>query len=171
MLADAMLAIERKGVCLRDTCGPDDIYRERYDTAKADREAQRFKVLECYAIRERDLAGEELQRAFWTALCLGFKVGVAVQVGSRFDSLSSEGIAGVDRGSGNHAVHSFGITYAAGKLAAVSENTWGKNWGHSGRMLLTWDHFVQTIGVHSFYAARTAAEDPMNADRPPEVRA
>lgn len=171
MLADAMVSIERHGVCLRATCGPSQIFRSQYDTQRADNEAKRFIVQECYAIREQEFGKDELQRAFWTALCLGFKVGVAIEAGSRFDIISSDGIAGVDRGGGNHAVHSFGVAYISGRLAAVSENTWGKNWGRAGRMLLTWDHFEQTIGVHSFYAARTAAEDPLNTNRPPMVRA
>lgn len=160
MLADACDSIQEHGVCLAESCGPDAIYRRLYDTKKADAEAARFKVRECYAIRT-DVADDLMWRTFWTALCLGFKVGVAVQVGGRFDHLDSDGVCGVDGGQGNHAVHSDGIKWA-GRLLATSGNTWGTTWGMHGRMNLRQEHFEQTIGVHEHYAVRTAIDDPLH---------
>lgn len=167
MLADVMLELERSGICLMSTCGQDDIFRNRYDTRKADEEAKRFRAQECYAIRASNDT-ETTQRSFWSALCLGFKVGVAVQAGSRFDRLDSNGICGVDGGGGNHAVTSDGIAWAGGQIVATSENSWGLGWGANGRMNLIWKHFVQTCAIHEFYAARSATDDPLS-ENPPEV--
>lgn len=170
MLADAMRSIERDGVPLAKTVGRDDIFPHLYDRHKAAAEAQRFKARECYAIRPRDFTdADELQRAVWTALALGFKVGVAIQAGSRFDQLDRYGICGVDDGQGNHAVHADGIVMANGVLVATSENTWPLSWGDNGRMKLRWEHFRQTIGIHEFYAIRDVTDDPLGS-KPPEVQ-
>lgn len=159
-LSEACDSIQNDGCCLHGTCGPDDIFRGRYDAKKADAEAARFRVAECYAIRT-NVAEDTMWRAFWSALCLGFKVGVAIQAGGRFDQLDSHGICGVDGGQGNHAVHSDGIAWAGGQLVATSGNTWG-TWGMRGRMNLIQKHFENTIGVHEHYAVRTAIDDPNN---------
>lgn len=158
-LADACDVIQQNGVCLAETCGPDAIFRKQYNTAKADAEAARFKVLECYAIRT-DVDEDVMWRTFWTALCLGFKVGVAVQAGNSFDDVDGDGVCGVDRGGGNHAIHSDGIKLIGGKLIATSGNTWGLGFAMRGRMNLTQKHFEQTIGVHEHYAIRSAIDDP-----------
>lgn len=159
MLADACESIQEHGVCLAESCGPDAIYRRQYDTAKADAEAARFKAAECYAIR-RQSDIDEMWRQFWSALCVGFKIGVAVEVGARFENLDSNGICGVDRGQGNHAVHADGIAWAGGQLVATCGNSWGTTFGMQGRMNLIQQHFAETIGVHEHYAVRTAIDDP-----------
>lgn len=158
MLADACSSIQNRGVCLAESCGPDAIYRSQYQSAKADLEAKRFRVAECYAIR--DTGDEQTWLMLWSALALGWKVGVAVQAGGKFDDLDSNGICGVDRGRGNHAVHSDGLIEIGGKLIATSANTWGTSFGMSGRMNLRQEHFAETIGVHEHYVIRTALDDP-----------
>ena len=137
MLADAMRSIERDGVPLAKTVGSDAIFPHLYDRHKAAAEAQRFKARECYAIRPRDFTdADELQRAVWTALALGFKVGVAIQAGSRFDQLDRYGICGVDSGAGNHAVH---CCLPSSRIAsrrmktADSVNIGDMVYGHDGR--------------------------------------
>lgn len=161
MLSDACGSIQEHGVCLSESCGPDAIYRKQYDTAKADAEAARFKVAECYAIR-RGGNEDTMWRQFWSSLCAGFKVGVAVQVGGRFDRLDNNGICGVDGGQGNHAVHSDGIAWAGGQLVATSGNSWSTSFGMKGRMNLIQKHFEDTIGIHEHYAVRTAIDDPQS---------
>jgi hypothetical protein len=161
MLADAMRDIEARGVCKAETCGPDAIFPSQYNRQKADAEATRFRARECYAIRPRDFdSTDELKRAFWSALCLGFKAGIAIQAGDSFDTRQANGISGVDRGNGNHAVHCDGIVWIDRKPVATGQNTWFGTWNGDGRMLMEWAHFDQTIGVHEFYAVRTAIDDP-----------
>lgn len=162
MLADACVSIQRDGVCTPQVCGPDDIYPAQYDKKKAHEEAKRFRVAECYAIRaggDRDL----MWRSFWSALALGWKVGVAVQAERNFDRLDKNGISGVDDGRGQHAVHADGIIEIGGDLIATAGNTWPLSWGINGRMNLRQQHFEQTIGTHEFFAARTAVDDPQKA--------
>lgn len=162
MLADACQSIQDVGVCTPQIVGPDDIYPAQYDKRKAHEEAKRFCVAECYAIRgggDRDL----LWRTFWSALALGWKIGVAVEAGGRFDRLDSNGICGVDNGGGNHAVHADGLVEIGGDLIATGGNTWPLSWGINGRMNMRQEHFEQTVGVHEFYAVRTAVDDPLKA--------
>lgn len=170
MLSDAMNAIESNGVCLAETCGPESIYPRQYDKRQAADEAERFRVTECYAIRRRDFANDdELQRALWTALCLGFKVGIACQCGNNFDTVNADGVPGVDRGYGNHALHADGIAFVGGGIVATVENTWPLSYRNGGRINLRWQHFAETVGVHEFYAARGARGD--TKDERPKVKA
>ncbi len=159
MLADACESIQRNGCCLVETCGPNAIFRNMYDTSRADKEAARFRVQECYSVR---FTGDEdlMWRTFWSGLALGFKAGVAIQAGSRFDRVDSYGVAGLDNGGGNHAVHADGLAWINGELVATSGNTWGVSWGMRGRMNLRQAHFEQTIRVHEHYLIRTAIDDP-----------
>jgi hypothetical protein len=170
MLYRVMDVIQTVGACLETTVGPDVWHPSQYDQRAAKTEAARFKALECYAIRPRDFATEDdLWRGLFTALCRGFKVCVAIQAGRNFDRIDGEGICGVDDGRGNHAVHADGIAMTNdGDIVATSENTWGVQWGRQGRMLLTTEHFEQTIGVHEFYAIRSVQPDPL--DGRPKVR-
>lgn len=166
MLSDAMEAIETVGNCLMSTCGPDAIFPHQYDKLKANAEAERFRVTECYAIRPRDFGSkDELQRAFWSALCYGYKCEVAIQAGSRFDSVNSWGVPGIDNGAGNHAIHCCGIAIVGSEIVATAENTWPLSLANGGRIQLRWSHFEQTIGVHEFFAARGVRGDTKD-DRP-----
>lgn len=170
MLADAMQSIERDGVALATTVGPDAIFQRQYDYLRAREEAKRFRAAECYAIRPRDFSSlDDLQRAFWSALAQGFKVGVAVQAGANFDQVKAYGrVPGVDDGPGNHAVHCDGLTSVDGVLYATTENTWPMSLPNGSRIHLRWEHLKQTIGVHEFYAVRSAIDDPQGVN-PPEV--
>ena len=162
MHADAMEAIETRGTCLRSRCGPDAIFRTQYDTHAADAEAKSFRAIECYAIRPRDFATtDELWRGIWSALCLGFKLECAVQAGSSFDRMNTDFIVGVDNGSGNHAVHADGIALSDGdRIVGTGENTWGTWWNQEGRMLMTENHWEQTVEAHEFFAVRGVQSNP-----------
>lgn len=170
MLYRVMEKIQTVGTCLETTVGPDVWHPSQYDQKAAKAEAARFKALECYAIRPRDFATrDDMWRGLFTALCRSFKLCVAIQAGRNFDRIDDEGICGVDNGRGNHAVHVDGIAMASeGDIVGTSENTWGVQWGRQGRMLLTTEHFEDTIGTHEFYAIRSVQPDPM--DGRPKVR-
>jgi hypothetical protein len=157
MLDDGMKVITNEGVATVDLVSPSQIYRKQYDTAAADRQAKRFKAFECYRVETID--------QLWTALALGWDCVVVVQAGNNFSKLDSNGIAGYSRGSGNHAVGADGLLWAGGEIVADGWNQWGLQYGDRGRMLLTARSFEQTIGVHSFYAIRSATED--GDDQPP----
>lgn len=158
MLDDGMRALMATGCATAETVKPHQIYPSKYDRAKANREAAKYKALECYQVRT--------EAELWTALALGFDCVVAVHAGRSFDSLKN-GIAGVDRGQGNHAVMCDGLLWAGGEIVGDGVNSWGTRWGDRGRMLLRWGHFQQTIGIHSFYAIRSTSD---GGDVPPVLR-
>ena len=156
-LSAGMRTLADRGCATESTVKWDEIYPRKYDQRKADAEAARFQAFECYRLLElNDL---------WSALALGFDCVVAVHVGRRFSDLDRHGFAGVDRGYGNHAVACDGLIWADGQLAASAYNSWGTNWGQHGRMLLSADHFRETLSVHDFYAIRSASD----ADAPPLI--
>lgn len=160
-LEDVKNALERFGACLLSTVGWDAIYPSRQPST-ADAEASRFKAVESYAVGT-------LQGA-WTALALKFDLAVAVQVGSRFSRLDSEGVAGVDSGAGNHCVHADGVVLAkdGSTLQALGVNSWDVTFGEDGRMKLIDRHFIETMKYHMFYAIRSTTDDP-NAPSPPDL--
>ena len=154
MLDDGMQSITKRGVATLAKVPLTKIYRRQYDAKAADREARKYKAFECYRCVElADL---------WTALALGWDCVVVVHAGSSFSRLDSNGVSGVNRGRGNHAVAADGLLWAGGEIVADAYNSWGKSWGHRGRMLLTAEHFKQTIGVHSFYAIRSSTDSEDN---------
>jgi len=157
MLDDGMRVITEQGVATVDRVSPSQIYRKQYNTAAADREASRFKALECYRL--------EMIDELWTALALGWDCVVVVHANSSFSKLNSKGIAGYSRGMGNHAVGADGLLWVGGEIVADGWNHWGLQYGDMGRMFLTYRHFEETIGVHSFYAIRSATDD--GDERPP----
>jgi len=159
MLDDGMQALQSRGCATIETVKSHQIYPSKYDRSKADREAAKHKALECYQIGSRE--------GLWTALALGFDVVVAVHAGSQYSQLDVNGVSGVNRGNGNHAVICDGLMYAGGEIVGDSPGSWGVRWGEKGRTKLRWRHFEQTIGVHSFYAIRSSTD---GEDGPPGVR-
>lgn len=156
MLVDGMEAIQH-GLATEATVGWDAIYPNRYDTAKAKAESDRFKAFECYQVRTL--------KGYWSALALGWDTVVAVHVGNRFMSLDSNGIAGVDSGPGNHAVCVDGLIWVNG-LTGTGANSWNLTYGAQGRMNLVEDHFRQTFPNHGFYAIRSTMDDPQGKNPP-----
>jgi len=157
MLDAGMKVIQDKGIAPVDLVPLDRLFRKQYDTSAADRAAKKYMAYECYRCEEI----EDL----WTALALGWDCVVVVHVGNGFERFDSNGLAGYSRGQGNHAVGAQGILWAGGEIVADAYNSWGKAWGNRGHMLLSKRHFEQTIGVHSFYAIRSASDGD---DSPPK---
>lgn len=155
ILEDGMAAIQEYGACPLSLVGWDAIYPERQPRT-ADAEAAKHRGLACWAIQTK--------QGFRTALALRTPVIVAVQAGSRFQQLSSGGIAGVNSGVGNHAVHCDDIRIINGVEVYDHQNSWGISYGQMGRSYLTWDHFVDTFrgeghrGMHLFYAIGSTEE-------------
>lgn len=159
MLDDGMAALQSQGVATISTVGgPTVIYRRQYNTAKADREAAKFRGFECYRVRTIE--------EFWTALALQWDCVCVVEVGNRFNKIDRNGIPGVDRGIGNHAVAADDLVWIGNQIVADSYSSWGTRYADGGRIGLTEAHFEQTIGTHSFYAVRSAMDD----SAPPKPR-
>jgi len=93
-----------------------------------------------------------------TGLAKGFIAIVAVHAGGNFQRLNSQGIAGVDRGSGNHAVHVDDLCVVGGTEVFDMANSWGTQYGTQGRAYLTKDTFAQTFGNYMFYLIGSTEE-------------
>lgn len=144
------------GCATEATVNWDQIYPSKYDRAKAQAEAAKYKAL------ETDIYTVSTAIGFLTGLALGFDGVCAVHVQNRFMRLGADGIAGVDAGPGNHAVGCDGITYAGGQVCGTGFNSWNLQYGDQGRMLLSPAHWAQTLRYTKFYLIRsTTGEDPL----------
>lgn len=147
-LIDGMRVGEDVGYASEDTVTWDMIYPNRQPLAKAKAEAAKHKGTNYYRCKTL--------QALKTALAQGWPAVVAVHVGSRFTVLKG-GIAGVDRGPGNHAVCVDDLSVVRGKLVYDMPNSWGvEGYGDGGRAYLTDEHFAGTSNNHAFYVLRSA---------------
>lgn len=154
ILEDGMEAIQKYGSCPLSLVGWDKIYPNQ-QPRNADAEAAKHKGLACWAIQTK--------QGFRTALAMRMPVIVAVHAGNNFQRLSG-GIAGVNNGIGNHAVHCDNILKSNGLEVYDHQGSWSTSYGQMGRSYLTWEHFVQTFrgeghrGMHLFYAIGSTEE-------------
>lgn len=161
-LSDGMAVIQERGIATLDTVQWNQIYPRDYDKAKADAEAARFRADECYVLTT--------EMELFSALAADFDVIFAVHVGNSFMHVNSSGVAGSDRGMGNHSVSGDGYWVERDQLVADGVNSWDVTYGVQGRMGLTWDqHFAGTVQYHGFYAIRTAIDDPKD-ENPPAIK-
>ena len=148
-LEDGLREIQRTGVCEFDLNKWDRIFSNQI-SAEARANAAKHKGLDCFAVQTK--------QGFRSALAMKMPVIVAVQAGRNFQRLNSDGIASVDNGSGNHAIHSHDIKIVKGTEVYPSDNSWGFNYGQNGSANLHWDSFEQTFGHHTFYAIASTEE-------------
>lgn len=148
-LEDGLKAVQKYGICPESLVGWDQIYPKQ-QPKNARQEAAKHKGLACWAVQTK--------QGFRTALAAGFPVIVAVHAGSRFQHLNPYGIAGVDNGGGNHAVHCDDICIVNGVEVYDMQNSWATTYGDKGRAYLTWNSFEQTFGRHQFYAIGSTEE-------------
>lgn len=168
MLEDGMRVIQERGCATEKTVGWDQIYRNRYDTKKADEEASNYKAFECYALAR----GDDPELEIFSAIAAGFDVGVAVHVTSRFYTLDSRGVCGLGNGPGNHAVPGdhYYLDPNTGELILDMPNSWNTTFGIDGRGGLTWKaHMRYTHKYHVFYAIRSTLDSKGDTDNPPVV--
>jgi hypothetical protein len=95
-ISDAIEAAKVHGTCLDADCPWDTIYRRQYDDGKCDAQAALYRV-DTYL----RLEGPE---DILSATELGWTCGAAVQVNNNFNNLDRDGVWGLGRGPGNHAV-------------------------------------------------------------------
>jgi hypothetical protein len=146
-LNTGMNKVTQNGICTMATVPANVLYRNQYDTKKADAEAAKRKGFEAYAVGTT--------RGLWTALALKWDCVVAVQCGNNFNKLDANGCPGVTRGNGNHAMDCFSLLWVAGELMTVAQNHWG-NWGRNGFCNFRADNVEPCLGTHTFYAVRSS---------------
>lgn len=148
-LENGLRNVQSIGICPADLVTWDMIYpNQQPRNAKA--EAAKHKGLKCYA-------AQTLQ-GFRTGIAAGFVGVIAIHAGSRFQRLDSRGIAGVDNGPGNHAIHCDDLAMVGGVEVFDAVNSWNLGYGTRGRAYLTKDSFSQTFGKHTFYLVASTEE-------------
>lgn len=158
VIGDSMTALTQTGTCLYSTLGEKPFYLSQLPSNwKA--EAARFKIDEVYVTPTFDEMG--------TALQLGYVIVYGMMVGNNFERFTSEGVAGISGGPGNHCMHADGMKkLASGAWAFDNANSWGATWGPTGngRCFLAEGHF-SGADTSDAYAIKAAILDP--AEKPP----
>lgn len=155
MLDDNMYALMSKGVCKRETVPLGGIYRNKYNTAVADREALRFRAHESYAIPD--------EQSMATALALPMPVVIAIHVTRDWRRFDGDDILAPANGPGNHCEHLDDIKWSAkrGCFLYRKATSHGVSYSDDGYCWTTWeDHYKQTSRYHQFYAVPAAIQDP-----------
>lgn len=158
-LSENLRAITRRGIATRRTVGEGKIYRGRYNTAAADKEALRFRAHEGYATRT--------EQEVVTALVGGVCVGIAIHVGRNWKRFDRNGVLIGDRGPGNHAEHLDHVRYnrEKGRFEFRQHSSHGKSQGDGGFFWVTWANHLATVhSSHVFYAVPNVIFDPYSED-------
>lgn len=150
VLYDGMIAVEKYGICSEELVPWDQIY-PYMQPANARSEAAKHKGLKAYPVQTK--------QGFRTAVAVGFPVIVCVHAGNDFQHLNSQGICGIDNGSGNHAVHVDDGVIIGGDEVYDLCNSWGVDgYGDQGRSYARWESFEQCFPYHVFYAIASTEE-------------
>jgi len=149
MLTDGREAAEKYGAPPADMVSANLIYRRQMPPGADDAASKHKGFL---------LASLSSMRALRTALAMQDPCVVAVHAGGNFQRLDSRGIAGVDNGSGNHAVALQDLCLKDGIEVFDMANSWGLQYGQRGCAYLTQNHFRQTFEVHGFWVLRSTTE-------------
>lgn len=143
MLDDGLRVGRDVGYCSETLVDWDMIYPGQQPLAQAKADAKKHKSLKAY--RATTMQG------FRTGLAAGYVGVVAIHAGNKYSQFRN-GIAGVDNGSGNHAVCVCDLRLKNGTEVYLQEGSWGtEGWGDGGRGFLVADHFRQTWNAHQFY--------------------
>lgn len=162
-ILDAYELIGKDGVAPESTVDY-GIINPRKLTAEAKAAAPRFRVEQ----------GESLKtwRQITSAVMLRQSLNISVCVGRRFNNLDAEGVVGVDRGPGNHAVCvGLGLKKSAkhGWLVKMG-NSWSTQWGQDGFCWLS-EAVIEAGSYFEAFSVKAIVDDPSDADNLPPARA
>jgi len=163
-ISDSLAALQATGTITTATLGSDEdkIYLREMPAGWKD-EARRFRIEDAYRCDTFDEMGSALQ--------LGYLVVYGMQVGNSFERFTSEGVAGVSHGVGNHCMYADGMhRLGSGPWAFDNVNSWGATWGPwgNGRCYLIEGHFLNGCQPDA-YAIKTCVEDPREPNKPGPV--
>jgi hypothetical protein len=148
-LQDGLKNLELVGIAEEQYADWDDIYPSLWKSG-ARENAALHKGIVCYAAETID--------GLKTGLCKGFIAIVAVHAGNNFQRISKSGIAGIDYGPGNHAVHCDDLCIVGNREVFDMQNSWGIEYGAEGRAYLHEDSFAGTFKNHTFYLIGSTEE-------------
>lgn len=160
-IGEALTLLRDKG-CAPESTVPYGLINPNNLTDGAKTAASRFRL----EIGNQITTWEEIV----SAIATGEAVNLSICVASNFNSLDAEGVPGVGRGAGNHAVCcAAGIKTSKkwGKLIKMP-NSWGDRWGWKGFCWLSRDH-IESCSWFEAIVAKAVADDPNDPDNPPVV--
>lgn len=154
-LGENMRAIMERGIATRSTVAHGDIYRNKYDARKADKEALRFRGHEAFVT-----PGEQEVCA---ALLSRIPVVIAIHVGRNWQKFDLRGVLIGDRGPGNHSEHLDDIRYnrQAGRFEFRKHSSHGTRYGDGGFCWIHYGHLGSVHSSHTKYALPGAIDDPL----------
>jgi hypothetical protein len=136
-------------------------FKERDFTPEDNRDAVRFKSVECYAVNT------ELGLA--EGLVSGFVGVIAVHATNAYMRMDANEIIARSMGVGNHAEGTHKVNIINGELAFRKFGSWGLNVWNGGCGYVTWkNHLEQPNKYHQFYLIRGASDDTQ--DSVPELK-
>ncbi|MEN1682176.1 MAG: hypothetical protein AAGJ46_21575 [Planctomycetota bacterium] len=148
-LANNMRAMVRNGYASKETVPLGGIYPRKYNKAKADAEARRFRAHEPYALPD--------EQSFANALATRKPAVHAIHVGRNWRRLDGDVLIG-NKGVGNHSEHCDDIRYnrRKGRFEFRNGSSHKRPW-----FWITWeDHLASTSRHHQFYAVPSGTQDP-----------
>lgn len=157
MLDDVMHALNNRGVATKELVPLGGIYRNKYDTDKADQQALRFRSHESFACPD--------EQTLATALAVVRSPVVhAIHVTSKWRSFDADDVLDkANNGPGNHCEHLDDIKYdrKRGCFLYRKATSHGANYSDDGYCWLTWkDHLETPSRYHQFYVIPSATQDP-----------
>lgn len=159
VISDGIESLTRVGTCLFSTVGQDPIYQSRMPV-NARAEAARFRLRAAYHCANYD----EVVSAILTGLYLPV---YGYQVGRNFMRFDHYGVAGHDRGPGNHCNHADGVKKLPdGRWVLDDVNSWATSFGDAGRCYIDEEHLFAN-GDQADCCVIEAFEDDPQEQTPP----
>ena len=165
IITDAMDVLAQHGTCLESEMNIPKIYLKQIP-AGADKTAERF-------IEEGDITIETFDE-MGTAIMMDGIVQGPIMVGDNFEHFTGDGVAGFDRGEGNHSVHFYDVEQIpSGEWVLLMGNTWDIPWGpfKQGCVLISEKAIAGCASGKDAFVHFAAKVDPQDANKPPLVTA
>lgn len=160
MISDGIETGMEDGTCLFETVGQDPIYQSRMP-AGAKAEAKRFRIKSAYHCDSWDEVISALLQPKPFIPVYGY------QVGRNFDNFDRYGVAGHDRGRGNHCNHADGVKKLPdGRWVIDDVNSWGNRFGDNGRCYLDENHLFGGGDEPDVCVIEAFIEDPQEPGPP-----
>lgn len=154
IITDAMGVLQSVGTCLEVEFNIPNIYLRQIG-GDAIATAKRFRLRKAYTLTTFAEMADALQR--------GFIPQFPIMVGKNFQHFSGDGIAGYDKGPGNHSVHADCLLQLpSGEWVFRVPNTWGPDWGPfgDGTVFVTQKHIDGCAAADDAYAHEDVMIDP-----------
>ena len=164
VISEGIDVLLKKGTCAYSTLGIEPFYTHQLPPGSKE-EALRFRAADVY----RCDSVEELE----SAIQANFMVVFGAMVGDNFGRWDKYGVAGHDRGPGNHCMMIQGMKkLPTGRYVYHVPNSWGYGWGpfKNGTIYLDQEHLFSNGVMPDICVIRSMRRDPVSDVRLPALR-